>query len=163
MLMGMGESRVRAAGPQDIDAIVALHRDFHAMHVTLDSLRWRTAATPADVYPRWLAELIADERLGVVLVAESAGEVVGYLIAEVEAESTRHWSPASVYLHDVFVVPASRGHGSARRMVDAMIAWRDRTHAALPLRLTTAASNEPARRFFESLGFRAAAVEMMRP
>lgn len=156
----MDNFTIRAALPQDVPAIVALHRVFHADHIATDAARWSTLTPPADVYPAWVATLTDDA--GVVLIAESAGEVVAYLIAEVEAESTRHWSPASVYFHDLYVAPKARRGGIARRLIAELIAWRDRTHPSLPLRLTTAASNESARRFFAALGFRPAAVEMLR-
>jgi GNAT superfamily N-acetyltransferase len=156
----MVETLIRAATPQDVDAIVALHRAFHAMHVTMDPHRWTTATPPADVYPTWIASLTGDA--GLALVATAGGRVVGYLIAEYEPESTRHWSPACVYFHDLFVAPTNRRSGVARQLIEALLAWRAKTHPTLPIRLTTAANNEPARRFFASLGFRAAAVEMIR-
>ena len=161
----MNPVTIRPATLADVDAIVAMQRLIHGEHVAGDPLRWTTTTSPHAVYPAWLGELIGGHAAGVVLVAaEGAGDgaaIVGYLVAEVEDESTKHWSPATVYFHDLFVSPDHRRGGVARRLVEALKAWRDAHRPALPIRLITAASNEAARAFFARHGFRAATVEMV--
>lgn len=152
---------VRLATPNDIDAIVGLQRLIHAEHLAADPLRWRTATVPGAVYAAWLNELILEPARGTVLVADRDGACVGYLVAELEAELTRHWSPACVYLHDLFVLPPHRRAGIARGLMGGLILWRENHHPSLPIRLLTAAHNEPARRFFARYAFRPAAVEMI--
>ena len=152
---------VRPALTGDVGAIVVMQRLIHAEHVAGDAVRWTTATPPGDVYQTWLGELIVGKTTGVALVAERDGAIVGYAIAEVEAESTKHWSPASLYLHDVFVTEPHRGGGIARQLVAAIVAWREQHRPTLPIRLVTAAHNEIARTFFDKLGFRVAAVELI--
>ncbi|MFT3784579.1 MAG: GNAT family N-acetyltransferase [Tepidisphaeraceae bacterium] len=153
---------IRAATRADIPAILALQQTIHAEHLAWDAARWQTAGTLTEAYPRWIEELLAAPADGLVLVCEIEAQTVGYLIAEYVPESTHHWSPAAVYLHDIFVAPAARRAGLARWMMNDLIAWTDRTHAGIAIRLITAAPNEPGRAFFATLGFRSCAVEMIR-
>lgn len=161
IVTAMANVTIRPATLADVDAIVAMQRLIHGEHVAGDPLRWTTTTSPHAVYPAWLGELIGGRAAGVVLVAADGAAIVGYLIAEVEDESTKHWSPAAVYFHDLFVAPGHRRGGVARRLVEALRAWRDAHRPALPVRLITASSNEAARAFFARHGFRAATVEMI--
>ena len=153
---------IRKATLTDIDAIVAMQRVIHAQHLAWDAARWSTQTLPAAIYPEWLRELSSAAIHGLVLVAEVDARLVAYAVAEVEPESTRHWIPRCVYFHDLFVDPAHRGQGIARSLADAVLEWARSSHPALQVRLTTAAQNDAARRFFERLGFRACATEMLR-
>lgn len=162
MLHVMSDTIIRSGRPSDVEAIVAMQRAIHAEHVAWDPARWTTQTAPASVYPDWLGHLLSGTPDGTVIVADVGGTVVGYLLAEVEPESTKHWSPAALYLHDVFVHAAHRRGGVARKLMSALFAWRERAHPELQVRLITAASNDDARAFFSRLGFRACAVELIR-
>jgi GNAT superfamily N-acetyltransferase len=57
------------------------------------------------------------------------------------------------YLHSLFVQPAFRGTGIARRLVRQGLAWARRS-GAQQARLEMAIANRPARSLYESFGFR---------
>jgi GNAT superfamily N-acetyltransferase len=155
---------IRRATPEDIPAIIALQRRIHAEHVAYDARRWTIRDAPPDVvYDEWLRELLADHEVsGLVLVAASdAGAVVGYLLSEVTPEASREWSPACIYVHDVYVALEARRQGFARSLMAECIEWARRTRPDWPVRLLTAGPNESGRAFFASMGFRVCAVEMM--
>lgn len=154
---------IRRATLDDIPAIIALQRRIHGEHVAYDPRRWTIHDAPPDVvYEAWLRELLADHEVkGLVLVATNdAGEVVGYLLSEVKAEASREWSPACVYVQDIYVAPEARRQGFARLLMSECMTWAKRTRPDLPIRLLTAGPNESGRAFFASLGFRVCAVEM---
>lgn len=153
---------IRRARRTDIDLILAMQRRIHAQHLAWDAARWTTMTPIEPAYRAWLERLILDTHDGLAMVASTDDAVAGYLIAEVERESTHHWSPEAVYLHDLFVDPAYRRTGIARALVEQLLQWSGEAHPTLQLRLVTANENEAARSFFARLGFRACVVEMIR-
>jgi ribosomal protein S18 acetylase RimI-like enzyme len=154
--------QTRPATTNDIDSILAMQREIHAEHLTWDAARWTVGAPVESAYHTWLTRLLTEEQNGLALVAERESRLLGYLIAEVEEESTQHWSPRAVYLHDLFVDAASRRAGVARKLMEELLVWSETYHPWLQVRLITAAGNESARAFFERFGFRSCAVEMIR-
>ena len=158
----MTDAFIRRAVAGDRDAIVGMLRGIHAQHLAWDAARWTTSTAPHTSYAGWLAELADRPADGGAWVAEVDGAVAGYALAEVEAESIRHWSPRAMYVHDLFVTPQHRRLGLARQLMNEVLAWSAQTYPSLQVRLITAAANEPARAFFAGFGFRACAVEMIR-
>jgi len=59
-----------------------------------------------------------------------------------------------LYMHSLFIEPAWRRAGLARRLVRQGLAW-GRRHGAQQARLEMALDNRGARRLYESFGFRA--------
>lgn len=57
-----------------------------------------------------------------------------------------------VVLNDLFVEPAARGHGVGRRLLEATIEHA-RSVGACRVELSTAVTNERARRLYRALGF----------
>ncbi len=153
---------IRRATIADIEPILTMQRQIHAEHLAWDTTRWSTAQPMDGAYRGWLEHLMSNKDGGLALVASIAGQASGYLIAEVEEESTRHWSPRTIYLHDLFVIPESRRRGIARELMDQFLEWASQRHPWLAIRLITAARNDSARAFFQRLGFNASAVEMLR-
>ena len=153
--------RIRSATTAEVESIIHLHRLFYAGHLGWDSARWTTKTPPGAMYSGWIDRL-GKSNDGLALVAELDSRIIGYLIAEVEPESTLHWSPAAVYLHDLFVDPVHRRAGIARELMNHLLQWSATQHPRLQLRLITAVRNDAARTFFERFGFRSCAVEMIR-
>jgi ribosomal protein S18 acetylase RimI-like enzyme len=68
----------------------------------------------------------------------------------------------TVYLYSLWLDPAARGQGLARRLVSAAVDWaRDRKARMVTLRV--AADNDLARGVYESLGFTTIVVESSSP
>lgn len=99
---------------------------------------------------RYLAERLA---LGesVVLVAEAAdGTVLGF-VQMYPTFSSLHATRVFV-LYDLYVEPAARRRGVARRLMEAA-ATQARAAGAVAITLQTARSNDAAQRLYESLGW----------
>lgn len=93
-----------------------------------------------------------DESVILIALPEASRDVAGF------TQLYRAFSSVSlggtIVLNDLFVVPAWRGQGLARRLVEAAIAHA-RDVEALRVELATAHTNRNARRLYDSMGFRA--------
>lgn len=135
-------------------ALVRQHHDF-------DPKRFiAPGPDPERHYGRFLVgELDGDG--AVVLVAELAGEVVGYCYAALEGQDWLSLRGPAGVIYDILVDPESRGHGVGRRLLDAMLqALAER--GAPQVVLFTATRNEAAQRLFAAAGFRSTMIEMTR-
>jgi ribosomal protein S18 acetylase RimI-like enzyme len=72
--------------------------------------------------------------------------------------SAQRESAETVYLYSLWLDPAARGHGLARRLVAAAVDWA-RMQQARTVTLRVATDNTAARAVYESLGFSVTATE----
>jgi GNAT superfamily N-acetyltransferase len=87
------------------------------------------------------------------LVARAGGRLVGMMGVDLHRRQYRHYVVRRyVYLHTLFVEPAFRGAGVARRLISRGLAWA-RRRGAQQIRLETAYGNRAARRLYEAFGF----------
>jgi ribosomal protein S18 acetylase RimI-like enzyme len=138
----MTQVKTRRAEVRDLDAVAALfdaYRQFYEM--------------PADPV---LARRYLDERFhrneSVILVAEGAiGELIGFTqlypaFCSVAADRT-------FVLYDLFVIPAARGTGAGRALMEAAEAHA-RAAGAARLELQTAKTNTIGQSLYESCGWK---------
>jgi ribosomal protein S18 acetylase RimI-like enzyme len=151
---------IRDATLLDLPAVMRVAQMLIDDHVAWDPQRFQTAAEPRQAYIDWMTDLIEGTRAGCVLVACEADTVVGYLIAEHEAECTHLLSTEAIWIHDIYVDPAHRRNGAATALMNELVARYSPAH---DIRLITAAPNERARAFFSRWGFRTSAIEMSLP
>jgi ribosomal protein S18 acetylase RimI-like enzyme len=121
---------------------------------TRDQARAKADADFARLLPDGLST--PNEHL-TLIVAEASGNVVGRLwFSAREQNGRRH-----LYVHDLEVLPAARGHGHGRA---AMLALEDeaRRLGLDELRLNVFGHNEVARGLYRSLGYAEVAVEMQK-
>ena len=132
------------------------------MHHALDPLRFFLVEPIEEGYGRWLAKTAKSER-SIVLVAENGAthRVVGYAWATLEERDWMMLLDACAALQDIWVDEDARRHGVARALLER-VAERAAARGAPRLVLSTAAKNETAQRFFESMGFRRTMIEMTR-
>jgi ribosomal protein S18 acetylase RimI-like enzyme len=152
---------VRAAAPGDAPALGRLGALLVRTHHDFDPARF-IPPTPRTErgYATWLGRQLAEPDV-VVLVAERAGEVLGYAYAGVEGPDYMALRGPAGVLHDLVVDPAHRGHGVGRMLLDAAVAALAARGAARVV-LWTAERNEGAQRLFALAGFRRTMVEMTR-
>jgi ribosomal protein S18 acetylase RimI-like enzyme len=152
---------IHPATPADLPAVGRLGALLVRMHHELDPARF-IAATPRTEhgYAAFLAGQLAEPGV-VILVAERAGEVVGYTYAGVEGTDYMALRGPAGALYDILVEPAHRGHGVGRLLLDATLAELA-ARGAPRFVLSTAVRNESAQRLFAAAGFRPTMLEMMR-
>ncbi|MCR5880376.1 GNAT family N-acetyltransferase [Phenylobacterium sp. J367] len=152
---------IRRATPQDAAALGRLGAALVALHHSFDPQRF-IAATPQT--ERGYAAFLKDEaqREGAfVLVAEQAGRVVGYAYGALEDFDWLALRGPCGAVHDLLVDPDHRGHGTGRRLLEAMAAAL--LDAGAPrIVLSTAHANADAQRLFAAAGFRPTLIEMAR-
>jgi len=132
----------------------ALMRQHHAS----DPRRFILTERPEVGYGRFLVSQLADPDF-VVLVAEQADEVVGYVFAGIEPTSWRDLRGPCGFIHDVYVDESARRHGAGLELVRGAIAWVH-SRGMSQVVLWSKSGNEAAQRLFSRLGFRGTMLEM---
>ncbi|HEX6748266.1 MAG TPA: GNAT family N-acetyltransferase [Longimicrobium sp.] len=152
---------VRPAEAADMPAVGRLGALLVRTHHEFDPQRF-IPATPRTEhgYASFLGSQLGEPSV-VVLVAERAGEVLGYTFAGVEGWDYMSLRGPAGVLHDIVVDPTHRGRGVGRMLLDATLAALEAKGAPRVV-LSTAARNEPAQRLFARAGFRRTMIEMTR-
>lgn len=135
--------RVRSAAPADIPALVRLAREL----AQFQDLGDRFAATEAGIR----AGLFGRHRSAEAVVAEAAGEIVGYAIFARSFSSTR--GAPKMIVEDVFVAPEQRGLGVGHALFREM-ALRSKSMGACLAEWSVLRDNSDALVFYDSLGAR---------
>jgi ribosomal protein S18 acetylase RimI-like enzyme len=151
---------IRSARRADGPAIGRMGRTLSRLHHRLDPTRF-FAVEDAAGYAAWLVKEAA-RRSAVVLVAVGRGEqeeAVGYAYARLEGVDWETLRPPAGVVVDVYVAPAARGGGVARRLMAAAIGELKERGAGL-VTLHVAARNARAAAAFERMGFRRTMVEL---
>jgi GNAT superfamily N-acetyltransferase len=145
---------IRAASADDVPVLVQ-HRElmFREMGTQADWMamadgcaRWYREAMAAGTLQGWLAELDGTAVGG------------GGLIVLPWSPGPTRFDPRMGWVINVFVDPAHRGHGLARRLMEAMHAWC-REQGIQRIALNATAAGEPT---YRALGYAALHEPMMR-
>lgn len=152
---------IRPATRADVPALGRLGASLVQTHYEFDAKRFLAPSpdTPQG-YGNFLGTQLA-KKDAFVLVAELAGEVVGYTYAGLEGYDYMALRGPAGALYDIVVDPAHRGHGIGRQLLDATLAELTRRGAPRVL-LSTAERNATAQHLFERAGFRRTMIEMTR-
>ena len=152
---------IRPATTADVRTMGRLGAVLVRTHHDFDAERF-IAATPQTEqgYGSYLGSQLKNPDI-VVLVAEDAGEVLGYTFAGVEGYDYMELRGPAGVLYDIVVDPAHRGRGVGRALLDATLAEL-KTRGAPRVVLSTAERNETAQRLFARAGFRRTMIEMTR-
>ena len=152
---------IRPATSADVRAMGRLGALLVRTHHEFDAARF-IAATPQTEhgYGSYLGSQL-DNRDIIILVAEHAGEVLGYTFAGVEGYDYMELRGPAGVLYDIVVDPAHRARGVGRTLLDATLAELQ-ARGAPRVVLSTAERNEPAQRLFARAGFRRTMIEMTR-
>jgi GNAT superfamily N-acetyltransferase len=145
---------IRRATRADRALVLRFHRDLY--------VRYRDEITEPEVLPLFaykdLEGTLSDDVDGllgsheaVVLLAERAGSVIGYVTGHVENDPRRVLTRKGV-VEDWYILPAERGHGAGKRLIETLVA-QFRSAGCQVVESGTWAFNEGARRAHEKLGF----------
>jgi len=152
---------VRPAAPADLPALGRLGAELVRTHYDFDPLRFLAPAPQTEhAYASFLGTQLEKPNV-VILVAERAGEVLGYTFAGVEGHDYMALRGPAGALYDIVVDPAQRGQGVGKMLLDATLAVLE-ARGAPRVVLSTAERNESAQRLFARAGFRRTMIEMTR-
>ena len=130
-------------------------------HHEFDTKRFvRATSQTARGYGSFLETQLGEPDV-VLLVAEQAGEVLGYSYAGVEGYDYMSLRGPAGVLHDIVVDTAYRGLGVGRLLLDATLKALA-SRGARQVVLSTAERNAGAQRLFTRTGFRPTMIEMTR-
>lgn len=156
------QTKIRAAVPSDLDAVLSLLRQLDEAHVALEPSLLQPFSEP----PRpsdWLLTRFADPNEA-CFVAEVSGRVVGFVWSKSQSPPA---IPAFIQkplqiVGDVVVEAPLRGRGIGRALVERALDW-GRARGLLQVQLTVFAQNSEARGFYDKLGFRPLSVVLLKP
>ena len=152
---------IRPATRADVPTLGRLAALLVRSHHDLDARRFIPATPRTEQgYGAYLSSQLEEPDV-FVLVAERAGEVVGYTYAALEGPDYMSLRGPAGVLHDIVVDPAHRGGGVGRMLLDATLELLT-SRGAPRVVLSTAERNEAAQRLFERAGFRRTMIEMTR-
>jgi len=152
---------IRPAVERDLPTLGRLGALLVRSHHALDAARFMTAVDSIEEGYSWFLGTQLHKADAVVLVAERAGRVLGYVSAGIEPRSWMELRDEAGFIHDVVVEEGARRTGVATRLLEEAAAWLEQ-HGAPRVMLWTAAANAPAQRLFAKLGFRVTMLEMTR-
>ncbi len=92
-----------------------------------------------------------------LFVAESEGEVVGFISGELREGSPTFHPKTWASVDDVFVAEAYRSLGAGRALIEEVRAWAAERNAN-GVSLQVAAANERGRKFYRDIGFREVSI-----
>ena len=155
------EITIRSAVSADVRTMGRLGADLVRTHHEFDAARF-IAATPqtAHGYGSYLGSQLKNPDI-VILVADRAGEVLGYTFAGVEGYDYMELRGPAGVLYDIVVDPAHRGRGVGQALLEATLVEL-KSRGAPRVVLSTAERNAPAQRLFARAGFRRTMIEMTR-
>jgi GNAT superfamily N-acetyltransferase len=130
-------------------------------HHSFDTARFMAPAASAEEGYAWFLGTQLDRPDAVVLVAELASQVVGYVYAGIEGRSWNELRDEAGFIHDVVVEESARRTGVATALLEAAATWLEREGTPRVM-LWTAQANIPAQQLFAKLGFRITMLEMTR-
>ena len=158
--MGRSSSvAIRRATNADLAAVGRLGALLLRVHYEFDHDRFMSPGAGAEEGYAWFLGTQLNEGDSLVLVAERAPEIVGYLYAAIEPRNWKELRDEAAFVHDILVAEGHRNEGIAEALLAEALAWA-RSRGAPRIMLWTASPNDRARRLFERLGFRATMIEM---
>jgi GNAT superfamily N-acetyltransferase len=153
------EYAIRPATRSDLPTLGRLGADLMRAHYAFDPNRFLAPGDDPEGGYGWFLETQLDTADAVVLVAEHADAIVGYVYAGLEPLSWKELRGPAGFIHDIVVDDAARRSGIATQLIAAAIEWL-RAHGAPRVLLWTAAQNGAAQRLFAAAGFRPTMMEM---
>jgi ribosomal protein S18 acetylase RimI-like enzyme len=151
---------IRPATHKDLLSVAMLAGKLVRLHHAFDPLRYFVTDDVEGAYRAWFGKELGRAAV-VLLVAESEGEIVGYVYGRLEGRDWNQLLDACGAIHDLWVEERVRRGGVARLLIGAAIDELEAKGAPRVV-LHTAVQNTTAQQLFEQLGFRRTMVEMTR-
>jgi ribosomal protein S18 acetylase RimI-like enzyme len=149
---------IRPATASDQEPLGRFGGALMRQHHDADPRRFIQVERPEAGYGRFLVSQLGNPD-SLVMVAEHAGAVVGYVFADVESTSWMELRGPCGVVHDIYVDEAARRLGAGRELLRAAIDWI-RSRGRSQVVLLTKTRNERAQRLFAAFGFRPTMIEM---
>jgi GNAT superfamily N-acetyltransferase len=144
---------IREAMLSDYARLASLSDEVHALHAAAHPTIFRQVERGKSLAKGWFDELLSNDAT-TIQIAEVEGIIAGFAIVEVvDAPPVEILVPArTAFVQSMVVTETRRGQGIGRALIEAAKVW-SRAKGATALELTVWEFNQPARTFYERLGF----------
>lgn len=159
VLLGFWLMLIRPATPEDVPQVLPMVRKLAELHERWDPAKYPYLPNVGEMYRSWLTARSRDPR-SAFFVASSDALVSGFIVGTVEREIPIYRLAEYGFIHDLFIEESYRHEGLGRQLVMAAVE-RFASIGVKQIRCDTAAANDPARKLFESCGFRPSVTEML--
>ena len=150
---------IRPGTAEDIPAVLPLVAKTIAFHEELDPARFGAAPQAHRRYDGWMRRTAGNED-GAFFVAEDGGQVIGFVLGQIQEEYAMYRTGRYGMVHDLWVEPEHRRKGLAKALMLAALDHFRRAGIG-QVRLDSAAGNGAAQRLFAECGFRPSVTEML--
>lgn len=157
----LSQPTIRRATVADLPAIVARWIELMAAHAPIDDALYATAEHGPGTYRAFVRRHMG-KTSSIVLVAESAGDVHGYLLGGKGRRGPTYAIGEVGMIFDLAVSPDARRNGIGRALVDAALEWFD-ARGLSHVQVNFSMSNPSAAQFWPALGFEPFLCEAYRP
>ncbi len=153
-MRSVGETVVRQANTQDLEALSKLYAEFHEFHVRGVPDRLLRSNSPRIAEMHAALQKIIENKDAVILVAEIDGQLVGLGEVYMREDSPNPLKVQHKYGHlqSMIVTEAYRGRGIGTRILEAVEQWAKEKSAA-EVRLNTWEFKEGPLGFYEKRGY----------
>jgi phosphinothricin acetyltransferase len=143
--------QIRQASLDDLDAIEFLWREMMDFHIAIDD--YFTLIPEAETNHRtYMTDLLQDESKR-VFVADDAGNILGYLVAEVNTYPPIFVHKNYGHIGAISVSDSARRQGLGRKLLEAALDWF-REQNLRRVECGVAVNNPVSQGFWEAMGFR---------
>lgn len=150
---------IRRAAAADLPALCQLAEALARQHAGYDPGRYQTPVDVVAAYATLFSEHVGQPE-SVLMVADSDGEVVGYVFGAIEPPSLVELAGRVGWIHDLYVSPTARGRGTGGNLLDAAVTGLRSLGCPGGVLLGVAAQNAAAVALFRQRGFRSTLQEM---
>ena len=151
-------TRVGNAG--DFHAVVPMMRRHRLRQQEFDPALYALHPDADRRFRLWIGAVIADPR-ATLLVAEDAGQIVGFLYATIEKDLPIFLHDEFALVHEWWIEPAFRGRGAGKSLLAHAAAEFARA-GVHQLRVRPAAADEEVCAVLHRCGFRPGVVELVK-
>jgi ribosomal protein S18 acetylase RimI-like enzyme len=153
---------IRPYQPQDAAGVEQCLIELQEFERTLEPNRVEGTAM-APLYFKALLEWCTQAR-GMLFIAEDAGAVVGLVgvIAQVEDQGMIELNKDYAYISDLVVLPAYRGQGLGRALLQQAEAYAI-SQGATVLKVDVLVANKGARSLYQAMGFQEKEIRSVKP
>ncbi len=152
---------IRPASTSDLPALGRLGAALMHVHYAFDPQRFMKPDADAEAGYAWFLGTQLERPDVVILIAERAGDLLGYVYAGIEPRNWKALRDEAGFIHDLHVDERGRRIGVATALIEAGIAWLTEQGAPRVV-LWSADQNAAAQKIFSRLGFRPTMIEMTR-
>ena len=158
----MGESsvKVRRAEARDMAFIIELWKKLSEEMTACDE-RYALRQDAEILWAKWAGTRLRDED-SLMLVAESGGDYIGYLLGHVDDAQPIFKLRRHATLTDVFVAKEHRRKGLGKRLVEEAVAFF-KERGVSNARANVLSKNPGAKAFLEKMGFGSFLERMWKP